>query len=503
MANAAEHAMTLADNLPALQVVVPLIAAPICIFLKPRPTAWAFALLVSVACFWISWELLQQVLAQGVISYEMGGWAPPIGIEYRVDKVNAFVLLIVSVISLVALPYAKQAVEREVPVDKHHLFYAAWLLCLTGMLGITITGDAFNIFVFLEISSLSGYVLIASGRDPRALTASFQYLVLGTLGATFILIGVGLLYIMTGTLNIADLAQRIPEIADRRPVLAAAGFLTAGIAMKAAIFPAHFWLPNGYAYSPSPVSVFLSATATKVAIYVLLRFQFTVFGDVTLADDFSFASLLMPFGIAAFVIGSAAAIYQNDVKRMLAYSSVAQIGYMVTGIGFGSVDGLTAGIVHLFNHALMKAALFMAVGAVFLRVGGVRLSQFAGMGRRMPLTMLAFVLAGLSLIGVPLTVGFVSKWYLVLAALQTGITGYVITAMILSSSLMAVIYVWRVVEVAYFRDPDPEAPRQDAPLMMLVPMWALTLAAFWFGIDSEFTVGVAREAAQQLLGITP
>lgn len=490
----------LMTNLPALQVAVPMIAAPMCIFMRNRNLSWAFALLISLFCFWVSWSLLQTVLVDGRISYHMGGWAPPVGIEYAVDKVNAFVLLIISAISVIALPYARAAAAREVPVDKHHLFYAAWLLCLTGMLGITITGDAFNIFVFLEISSLSTYVLIASGRDPRALTASFNYLVLGTLGATSILIGVGLLYVMTGTLNLADLATRIPEIADRRPVLAAAGFFTVGIALKAAIFPAHFWLPNGYAYSPSPVSVFLSATATKVAIYLLMRVQFTLFGDVSFGE-FALANVLLPLALAAFIVGSAAAIFQQDIKRMLAWSSVAQIGYMVTGIGLGSVEGLTAGIVHLFNHALMKAALFMCVGAVFLRAGGVRLVRFEGMGRRMPLTMFAFVLAGLSLIGVPLTVGFISKWQLVLAALQTGLTGYFITAMIMASSLMAVIYVWRVVEVAYFRDPDPEAPRQEAPLMMLVPMYVLVIGCFWFGIDSEFTLGVAREAAEQLMGI--
>ncbi|WP_206419719.1 monovalent cation/H+ antiporter subunit D family protein [Minwuia thermotolerans] len=493
-------ALSLMDNLPALQVAVPLIAAPICTFLRFRNGAWAFALLVSAAVFWMSWLLLQQVLVDGVISYHMGGWAPPIGIEYRVDRVNAFVILIVAMISLITLPFAKATVEREVPADKHHLFYAAWLLCITGLLGIAITGDAFNVFVFLEISSLSSYVLIAAGRDPRALTASFQYLILGTLGATFILIGVGLLYIMTGTLNMMDLADRIPAIAHTTPVRAAAGFLTVGIALKAALFPAHFWLPNGYAFSPNAVSVLLSATATKVSIYLLLRFELTVFGDVDAVGDFSFANLLLPFAVAAFVLGSVSAIFQSDVKRLLAYSSVAQIGYMIAGLGLGSVDGVTAGIVHLFNHALMKAALFMAAGAVFMRAGGVQLANFAGMGRRMPLTMFAFVLAGLSLIGVPLTVGFVSKWYLVLAALQTGPGGYVLTGLILASSLLSVIYVWRVVEVAYLRDPEPDAPRHEAPLSVLAPMWLLVVACFWFGIDSSFTVGIARDAAIQLMG---
>lgn len=497
---AAGTGYSLAADLPALQVVVPLIAAPLCSFLRPRGLAWGFALAVSALTFALAVALLVQVATHGPISYHVGGWAPPIGIELAIDTANAFVVLIVSAISLVTLPYALRAVEREVPAEKHHLFYAAWLLCLTGLIGIAVTGDAFNVFVFLEISSLSSYILIAAGRDPRALTASFQYLVLGTLGATFFLIGVGLLYIMTGTLNMADLASRIPAIADTTPVRAAAGFITVGLALKFALLPAHLWLPNGYAYSSSAVSVFLAATATKVAIYVLMRFQFTVFGGVAAFGTFSFANLLMPFAIAAFVVGSIVAIFQQDLKRLLAYSSVAQIGYMVLGLGFGTVDGLTAGIVHLFNHAITKAALFMAAGAVFLRVGGVRLEQLGGLGRRMPLTMFAFVLAGLSLIGLPLTAGFISKWYLVLAALQTGPTGYAIAALVLASSLLAVIYVWRVVEVAYFRDPDPALPRHEAPLSMLVPMWLLVVACIWFGLDTELSVGLAREAAAGLLG---
>lgn len=503
MSTAASAGFSLMTNLPALQVVVPMVAAPICTFLRFRNVPWAFALLVSAATFWIAVNLLLQVLDGGAISYQMGGWPPPFGIEYRVDEINAFVLMIVSGVSLVALPYALRSVEREVPRDKHHLFYAAWLLCLCGLLGITITGDAFNIFVFLEISSLSTYMLLASGRDPRALTAAFQYLVLGTLGATFILIGVGLLYIMTGTLNIADLAERVGPVSDTTSVKAAAAFLTVGIALKFALFPAHFWLPNGYAYSPSAVGVFLSATATKVSIYVLLRFQFTVFGDISAFADLDFASLLLPFAVVAFLLGSTVAIFQTDLKRLLAWSSVAQIGYMAAGIGLGGVEGLTAGIVHLFNHAVTKAALFMAAGAIFLRIGSMHIDRLAGIGRTMPFTTLAFVLAGLSLIGVPTTAGFISKWYLILAAMQHGTAGYAITAMIVASSLLAVIYVWRVVEVAYFRDPAPGREVTEAPLSMLLPLWALTLGCFWFGLETSWSVDIAQVAARSLLGVAP
>ena len=265
-------------HLPALQVVLPLIAAPLCVLLRHAGLVWLFATLVTWASLAVAIALLQQVLAGGVIVYELGGWEAPWGIEYRIDEANAFVLVIVASIAAVIMPFAKRSVADEVEADKLYLFYSMYLLCLTGLLGIPITGDAFNLFVFLEISSLSSYVLIALGKDRRALHAAYQYLILGTIGATFYLIGVGFLYIATGTLNMVDLAERIPQVQDLQTVHAAIAFILIGIGLKAAVFPLHLWLPNAYCYAPSAVTVFLAATATKVSVYVLLRMFFTVFG---------------------------------------------------------------------------------------------------------------------------------------------------------------------------------------------------------------------------------
>ncbi|HSR71015.1 MAG TPA: monovalent cation/H+ antiporter subunit D family protein [Kiloniellales bacterium] len=491
-------------HLPALQIVVPLIAAPACLLLRRGTAAWFLALLVAWAALILSVLLLRQVLAGGPISYELGDWAAPWGIEYRVDAVNAFVLLIVAAVGAVVLPYARTSVAHELPESQHAAFYTALLLCLAGLLGVTITGDAFNLFVFLEISSLSSYVLIALGRDPRALTAAFQYLILGTLGATFIVIGVGMLYMATGTLNMMDLAERIPPVSDSRTVLVAFAFLAVGASLKLALFPLHLWLPNAYAYAPSAVTAFLAATATKVSVYILLRFFFTVFGAGYSFDLLTLNHLLMPLAVVAILVCSTVAIYQNDVKRLLAYSSVAQIGYMILGIGFVSVSGLTAGIVHLFNHAMIKGGLFLALGCVALRIGSVRIEDMRGLGRRMPLTMFSFVLGGLSLIGVPLTAGFISKLYLVRAAIEQG--EWFLAAVVLVGSLLAVIYIWRVVESAYLA-PSPEgtaeAPVAEAPLSMLIPTWVLILASIYFGIDTSVTVGVAQRAAEMLLGAAP
>lgn len=494
--------MSVAAHLPALQVALPLIAAPLCSLLRHPGVAWGFATLVSWVVLVIAALLLASVLADGAWIYEMGSWAAPWGIVYEVDTINAFMLLIVAAIGAIVTPYARHTVDAEVPAEQHNLFYAAWLLCLTGLLGIAITGDAFNVFVFLEISSLSSYVLIAASSDRRALTAAYQYLVLGTIGATFYLIGIGLVYMMTGTLNIADMAERLPEVANTRPIKAAAAFITVGIALKFALFPLHLWLPNAYTYAPSAVSAFLAATATKVSIYVLLRFEFVVFGvDIGIAN-FHFSEFLMPLCVLAFLAGSTVAIFQDNVKRLLAYSSVAQIGYMVLGVSFYSLDGMTAGIVHLFNHAMIKCALFMTMGCIMLRIGSVQIKDLHGIGRHMPWTMFAFVLGGLSLIGVPLTVGFISKWYLILGALEEGGYGIAIAAAVLISSLLSVIYIWRVVEVAYFK-PSPRGHGEitEAPLGMLVPTWLLIGANIYFGVQTDLTVGVARQAASLLLGV--
>jgi len=488
------------DHLPVLQVVVPLMMAPIAALVRRRGHAWFLAVVATWASLVIAVLLLLRVLEEGIIIYSLGGWAAPWGIEYRVDTVSAFVLVVVAGIGAIVTPYAMMSVRREVGVKQAPLLYSALLLCLSGLLGITITGDVFNLFVFLEISSISAYALIAMGPDRRALHASYKYLIMGSIGATFIVIGIGLLYMMTGTLNMADLASLLPKGSDRT-VSVAFAFFAVGISLKLALFPLHAWLPDAYTYAPSAVTAFLASTATKVAVYVLLRVFFTVFGLGFSYETLTLHFVLLPLALVAILSASLTAIYQQNVKRLLAYSSVAQIGYMILGISMATVTGLTAGILHLFNHALIKATLFMAVGAVMYQVGSVRIEAMQGLGRKMPWTMAAFVAGGLSLIGVPPTVGFVSKWFLVLGAVETGRWG--VAVVVLLGSLLAVVYIWKVVESAYFHDYLGDLEVREAPLPLLIPIWVLVIANFYFGIDASLTAGIAGRAAESLLGVVP
>ncbi len=491
----------LSAHLPAIQVVLPLISAPLCVLFRRSGATWLIALIVSWLSLGVSILLLEQVFANGPISYLLGSWAAPWGIEYKVDMLSAFVMLIVTSVGSISMVFAPNSVKSEIPEDRIYLFYTMYLLTFAGLLGITITGDAFNLFVFLEISSLSSYVLISLGAERNALTAAFRYLILGTVGATFYIIGVGLMYQMTGTLNMVDLAERLPAVAETRTILVALGFVTVGIGLKLGLFPVHVWLPNAYAYAPSVVTAFLAATATKVAVYTLLRIYFTVFGTKVFAalpiDEF-----LLALGLISIVSMSAVAIFQINTKRLLAYSSVAQVGYMIIGISMVTATGLTATILHLFNHAMIKGALFLVLAAVFFQIKSVKIEHMAGLGRVMPYSMAAFVLAGFSLVGVPLTVGFVSKWYLILGALEKG--WWPVAGLILVSSLLAVIYFWKVIEAVYFKPRPQDAPIiHEVPLVMLFPMWVLVGANIYFGVNTDLSVGAASAAANLLIGGTP
>ncbi|MCA8959757.1 MAG: monovalent cation/H+ antiporter subunit D family protein [Planctomycetes bacterium] len=496
------------QHLPALVVLLPFFGGLTSVLTRRGSLAWLWASIIGVGTFSATVGLLLRVLDEGVVTYAMGGWKAPWGIEYRVDAVNASVLLVVAAIGCVTTLYARRSVADEIPNDRLHFFYALWQLCQAGLLGITITGDAFNIYVMLEISSLTIYGLLALGKDKdrRALTATINYIIVGSIGASFILIAIGYLYMVTGTLNIADMSHHLGDLLQRERELGtrnatvhvAFAFLMVGLSIKMALFPLHTWLPNAYTYAPSAVTAMLAATATKVGIYMAIRFYFTIFGAEFSFEQTHNQAILMVCASLAILLGSLAAIRQQIVKRLLAYSSIAQIGYIVLGFALVNRNGLAGSIVHIANHALMKGGMFMALGAVVYSTRSNDLSSLKGLGRRMPFTMAAFTAGGLGLIGFPLTGGFISKWYLVSGTLERGL--WPLAIVVLLGSLLALYYVWKLVELIYFEEPGPNAPLRDAPWSLVIPTWLLIGASIYFGIDARLTGGLAEAAAERLLG---
>ena len=467
---------------------------------------WQIAVTATFSMFFISLLLLDTVMESGTITYQFGGWRAPIGIVYVIDYLSSFVITIISFVGFIGAIYAKKSIESEIDSCKRVPFYTIYLLFITGMTGIVATGDIFNLYVFIEIASLTGYALIASGRKRGALLASFNYLILGTIGASFILIGIGYLYMMTGTLNMADLRLRLPELYDSTAIRTAFAFFTVGISLKMALFPLHIWLPGAYSKSPSVVSAVMAATSTKVFAYILIRIMFGVFTVEFDIEILPVTEILLVLSGVAILAGSILAIAQTNIKRMLAYSSIGQIGYIVLGAAIANEISISGSLLHILNHAMMKGLLFFVVGIIIYKIGKEDISELSGLGKKMPITMGVFTVGALSMIGLPLTVGFVSKWYLTLAAISEGM--WIFVPIILISSLLTAVYFWRIVERIYFGEESLSVKKlqpaagiaAEAPAGMLVPTVILALLCIFFGVASSIPAAVTDRAAAMLLG---
>ncbi len=463
---------------PILIIITPLITSLLVLIVGRwlKQSAYYLSIIALITTTLESLRILWEVIQHGTLHYRMGNWRPPWGIEYVIDHLSAFLIVIITTIGLCVVVYSKESIEKELP-EKIVPFYCILLLLITGLLGMVATGDMFNLYVFLEVSALTAYGLIGLG-EKRAPLASFRYLMMGTIGASFYLLGVGYLYLITGSLNMADISTRLPELYESKVVLVAFAFLIIGISVKLAIFPLHSWLPDAYTHAPSAVSAFIAPTMTKVAAYMLVRIMFSVFGTKFAIETVPITTILAWLGIVAMIVGSIYAIKQTDLKRMLAYSSIAQIGYIVLGIGLANRLGLTGGLLHILNHAFMKGCLFLVAGAIILQVDGRNIYRFKDLYRQMPYTMTAFVIAAFSMIGIPPTSGFFSKLYLILGSIEAN--QWIFVAVILLSSLLNVVYFINVVRTVYFGPSEaeiqtnPDKVRSYSPETKEVP-WSMRL----------------------------
>ncbi|MFZ7124935.1 MAG: complex I subunit 5 family protein [Desulfobacterales bacterium] len=436
------------QNLPELVIVIPLITAflvtavawlerKLCFFVA---AAGLLGSLVAAAA------LLARVAREGVVVYNLGNWMPPWGISYRVDALNGIVLVAVTAVAFVNAIGTRQLVSQSYG-DRLGAFYALYILFVTGVAGIVLTGDAFNLYVLIEIAAITGYALIGLG-DGRAALSSLNYIFMGTIGASFYLLGVGYLYLATGSLNMADLANQLAPLHESRIVMSAFIIAATGLFIKMGLFPFHAWLPNAYSDAPSPVGSLVAPLMTKVMVYVMIRIVLFVFTPEYAFSVVHLAPLLTWLAVAAIVAGSLLALSTRSLKRMLTYIIVAEVGYMVGGFWLGNRAGISGAILHIVNDAAMTFCVFLAAGIIIDRVKSDRIEDLQGLFRKMPVTMGALAIAGFSIIGVPPTCGFFSKWYLLSGGLAAGHWGYVVA--LLFSSLVNVVLFFRVFEIAYF-----------------------------------------------------
>ena len=489
---------------PVLIVLAPLLTS----FVLPvlgwwyRPAVFPVALTALAVSCGAAIVAAQDVVMNGPVHYYMGGWAPPWGIEFRVDALSALMLLLVTVITLLIGIYSKQSILKEIP-SKEVPFYSVYLLLVAGLTGQVATADMFNLYVFLEITSLTSYALVSLGGGA-AVVSAFRYVILGTIGAAFYLLAVGYFYSMTGSLNMADLSRILPDLYESNAVLVGFAFFVIGMSIKMALFPMHTWLPGAYSNAPSAVSALIAATTTKVAAYVLVRVMFFVFEPRFSIEMIPVTTLLSWMGAVAMILGSVMAIAQSDFKRMLAYSSVAQIGYIVLGIGLANTAGFTGGILHLVNHAFMKGGLFLVAGAIVYRTGLREIREFRSLSLKMPVTAATFTVCAFAMIGIPPAGGFFSKFYLILGAIDAG--NWVFVGVIVLSSVLALAYLANVLRYIYFPkeatarggggQPVPEAIKRDeVPWTMLGPMLAITAVIVLLGVFNGEVVGRFIEPA--------
>ncbi len=445
------------------------------------PIAFGFNLIVSLA-------LIPHVLRNPII-VSIGGWSPPFCINLVAGPVGILFSAIIALGGLLVSVYAMDYMEK-VAIEKYHILY---ILLLTGATGVVLTGDIFNLFVFFEILCISSYALVACSGNKQGIESAVKYLIQGSVGSSLMLIAIALLYGLFGTLNMADIARNINSVSSMELFVPLVLFIT-GLGVEAAIFPLNAWLPDAHSSAPAPVSAVLSGIAIEVGIYAVARIVFTVFGASSI---FLFLALL---GILTLIVGEMSAFAQNNIKRMLAYSSIGQIGLILFALGIGTFYGVSGGLFQIVSHSLAKTLLFLAAGYMIYRAGSMEISDFEGMGKKMPLTSLSFTIGVFSLIGLPPFAGFSSKFLIIYAGLaKQEIVFIVLIALVLFSTVIEGAYFFKLIQVLYFKGKSERVVVKDAPLSALLPMFALVAIITLIGIYPNAVINILNAGALELL----
>ncbi|HMA99942.1 MAG TPA: proton-conducting transporter membrane subunit [Spirochaetota bacterium] len=475
---------------PVLLIAVPLASAfliPIAGLLSKK-----FEKIIPIAAmlfnFIISLMLVFPVLEKPVQVY-IGGFSPPFCINLFAGPVAIFFSILISLVGLLISIYAASYIKKGA-TEKYHILY---LLLLTGATGVVLTGDIFNLFVFFEILCISSYALVAYTNDKAGIEAAVKYLIQGALGSSLILLGIGFLYGKYGTLNMAHIAASINTItaaSDFIPLV----LLITGFGIEAAIFPLNAWLPDAHSSAPSTISAILSAIAIEVGLYAVLRIIFTLFGASSMLLFFTF------LGLTTLLIGEMCAFTQTNIKRMLAYSSIGQIGLILFAFAMGTAHSITGGFFQLLSHTLGKALLFLSAGYMIYRSGSMHISSLQGQAQKMPYTAFAFTIGAFSLVGLPPFIGFPGKFMIIKAAMfKYEMLFTILAILVLTATIIEGVYFFKVVQALYFKGDDTATPKQRAPLIVLIPLFLFVLLIIGIGIYPKYIIKILNTTGKEFI----
>jgi multicomponent Na+:H+ antiporter subunit D len=484
------------NSLPVILFAIPLFAAVVMPMVSLRRQDWCRPLtLVSAAAMTVTAVVnLAFVLAQGETRHAFGGWAAPLGVEWVADALSSVVMVAVCAIAWVCLVYGG-AVRLRAPAGRVMLHYVLILLLLSGLTGVVFAADLFNVFVFLEVATLSTCALVALS-DGKALVFAFRYLMLASIGATFYVLGVAFVYAVTGTLNMADLAGRLPALEGSSAVIIGVVFMFLGLAIKMALMPFHGWLPDAYTAAPDAVAPLLSALVTKVSLFAWVRIMYWVVGAGQDTELGQVLQVCWVLGGVATIVGASLALIQRDVKRMFAYGGVSHIGLIMLGAGLGNQTGLVGSVFYLITDAVMQATLFIVAGIAASHYGVESVDQLATLRRRAPWLAGALIVVGLSMIGIPPTGGFFGKWYMVLGAIQSA--EYVAVAAVIVATLLTLAYFGGLWMFTFAREPAPEEASSAMPMSLRVSVGVMCAAIIVLGLLSDAIIRVLLDATQSL-----
>ena len=491
------------EQLPVLNLLLLLSAALIIPLLKKRnfKQTLLFGFIVILLVTISSGILLNHVTQYGAFTYDFGNHSSVFGIQLLINSFSVLFTLFIILLTLLIYIYSTGDQTEAIEEKEYGRYYILLFILLFSMFGILYTNDLFNTYVFMEILSITTCSIISIKRKKENYSASFRYVMLNEIGSLSYLFGVALLYMITGYTNIELVSSSIQSVWHVYPanIMTAVGFMVIGIGIKAAIFPFHIWLPDAHSHAPSSSSAILSAIVVKVYILILIKVLFNVFG-IDILKALHMPTILLIVAGFGMIMGSFFALAQTDIKRMLGYSSVAQIGYIILGVGLMSYVGLTAAFFHIISHGFMKAALFLSVGAIIYLKKIRKVNAFDGLGYQMPITMIVFSLAALGMIGIPLTSGFISKLNLGVASLAGG--QWIFIIIIVISGLLNAMYYLPILISAFLNNKgeDQKVMRiEKAPFQMLFPIIVMGIVIVVLGIYPNIILELLENAARTLI----